>query len=154
MAQPQAPGQAVALGAPGSTLPEDPTYLTVELTSGQSSPAVAKYRAKPVAVDGYRDLAVVRIYADAAGRPVDPASLSLPSLRIGSTAALKLGQPLTVLGFPGCPSRSRSRSPPACCPPSFPTRCTMCRASASSWRRPPASPTATPVARPWTPPGC
>ncbi|MFC5906409.1 S1 family peptidase, partial [Streptacidiphilus monticola] len=101
VAQPQAPGQAVALGAPGSTLPEDPTYLTVELTSGQSSPAVAKYRAKPVAVDGYRDLAVVRIYADAAGRPVDPASLSLPSLRIGSTAALKLGQPLTVLGFPG-----------------------------------------------------
>ncbi|WP_157597431.1 trypsin-like peptidase domain-containing protein [Streptacidiphilus rugosus] len=101
VAAPQAAGQAVALGVPGSQLASDPDFLTVEMTTGQSSPAVARYRARPVAVDGYLDLAVVRIYADAFGRPVDPGTLRLPVLDLGDSASLQLGEPLTVLGFPG-----------------------------------------------------
>lgn len=101
VAEPQAPGQAVALGTPGYRLPADPPYLTVETTTGQSAPAVARYRARPVAVDGYLDLAVLRIYADADGKPVDPAGLRLPALSFGDPASLQLGQPVTVLGFPG-----------------------------------------------------
>ncbi|WP_161791236.1 trypsin-like peptidase domain-containing protein [Streptacidiphilus jiangxiensis] len=101
VAQPQAPGQAVALGTPGYQLPANPPFLTVEMTTGQSTPAVARYRARPVAVDGYLDLAVVQIYADAAGKPVDPSTLRLPALTIGDSGALQLGQPVTVLGFPG-----------------------------------------------------
>jgi putative serine protease PepD len=99
VAQPQAPGLAVALGQaqPGS----NPPFLTVELTTGPSSPVVAKYRAKTVAVDGYLDLAVIQIYATASGKPLDPGSLHLPYYTLGNVAKLQLDQPLTVLGFPG-----------------------------------------------------
>jgi putative serine protease PepD len=101
VAEPQAPGAAVAEGLPASQLDADPPYLTVEVTTGPSSPVVARYRARPVAVDGYLDLAVVQIYATAAGQPVAPASLHLPYVPVGNVAAVQLDQPVTVLGFPG-----------------------------------------------------
>lgn len=101
VAEPQAPGLAVALGEPGSQLEQDPPYLTVELTTGPSSPVTAKYRARPVAVDGYLDLAVIQIYATSSGTPVNPKSLHLPYLTVGNDAQVQLDQPVTVLGFPG-----------------------------------------------------
>jgi putative serine protease PepD len=101
VAEPRAAGEAVAIGAPGSTLHSNPPYLTVELTDGQASPVVARYRAHPVAVDGYLDLAVVQIYATSAGVPIDPASLQLPSLDLGNVSSARLDQHVTVLGFPG-----------------------------------------------------
>jgi putative serine protease PepD len=101
VAKPQAPGAAVAEGVPASQLGSDPEYLTVELTTGPSSPVMARYRAKPVAVDGYLDLAVVQIYATDGGQPVSPSSLHLPYLTLGNVAGLQLDQTVTVLGFPG-----------------------------------------------------
>lgn len=101
VAEPQAPGEAVGLGAPGSSLDANPPYLTVELTKGPSSPAVATYRARPVAVDGYLDLAVVAIYATTSGQPVNPASLNLPYLPIGNVNSVQLDESVTVLGYPG-----------------------------------------------------
>jgi putative serine protease PepD len=101
VAEPQAAGLAVAIGEPGSQLEQDPPYLTVELTTGPSSPVKAAYRARPVAVDGYLDLAVVQIYATSGGSPVDGKSLHLPYLALGNDAAVQLDQPVTVLGFPG-----------------------------------------------------
>jgi putative serine protease PepD len=99
VAEPRAPGLAVALGS-AETDP-NPSYLTVEMTTGPSSPVVARYRARPVAVDGYLDLAVVQIYATASGRPVSPGSLHLPYFTLGNVAALQLDQNVTTLGFPG-----------------------------------------------------
>jgi putative serine protease PepD len=101
VAEPQAAGLAVAIGEPGSQLDPNPDYLTVELTTGPSSPVSAKYRARTVAVDGYLDLAVVQIYATSDGTPVNPKSLHLPFLPMGNDAAVQLAQPVTVLGFPG-----------------------------------------------------
>jgi putative serine protease PepD len=101
VAKPQAPGAAVAEGLPISQLGADPPFLTVELTTGPSSPVVARYRAKPVAVDGYLDLAVVQIYATNSGQPVSPASLHLPYITLGNVTMLQLDQTVTVLGFPG-----------------------------------------------------
>ncbi len=101
VAEPQAPGAAVAEGLPASQLGPDPPFLTVELTTGPSSPVVAQYRARPVAVDGYLDFAVVQIYAMASGQPVNLDSLHLPYLALGNVAALQLDQTVTVLGFPG-----------------------------------------------------
>ncbi len=101
VAEPQAPGAAVAEGLPSSQLGSDPPYLTVELTTGPSSPVTARYRARPTAVDGYLDLAVVQIYATSSGQPVSPGSLHLPYLPLGTATALQLDQPVTVLGFPG-----------------------------------------------------
>jgi putative serine protease PepD len=99
VAAPQAPGAAVAMGLPATQLGPDPPYLTVELTTGQASPVVARYRARPVAVDGYLDLAVVQIYATADGQPVS--ALHLPYLTLGNVSAVQLDQTVTVLGFPG-----------------------------------------------------
>jgi len=101
VAEPQAPGLAVALGEPQSQLDPNPPYLTVELTTGPASPVKARYRARPVAVDGYLDLAVVKIYATSDGTPVSPATLHLPYLTLGNDAAVQLDQTVTVLGFPG-----------------------------------------------------
>ena len=101
VAEPQAPGFAVNSGLPGSDLDHNPPYLTVEMTEGPSSPVVARYRARPVAADGYLDLTVVQIYATASGQPVSPGSLHLPYLKLGNVAALQLDQNVTVLGFPG-----------------------------------------------------
>jgi putative serine protease PepD len=101
VAEPEAPGAAVAAGLPANQLGPNPPFLTVELTAGQSSAAVARFRARPVAVDGYLDLAVIRIYATSGGQPVTPASLHLPYLTLGNVGSLQLDQALTVLGFPG-----------------------------------------------------
>jgi putative serine protease PepD len=101
VAEPQAPGLAVALGEPQSQLEPNPPYLTVELTTGPASPVNPRYRARPVAVDGYLDLAVVKIYATSDGTPVNPATLHLPYLNLGNDAAVQLDQTVTVLGFPG-----------------------------------------------------
>jgi putative serine protease PepD len=101
VAEPQAPGASVAMGLPATQLGPDPSYLTVELTTGQASPVVARYRARPVDVDGYLDFAVVQIYATASGQPVNPGSLHLPYLTLGNVGAVQLDQTVTVLGFPG-----------------------------------------------------
>ena len=101
VAEPQAPGAAVAAGLPASQLGPDPPFLTVELDAGQSSAVVARYRARPVAVDGYLDLAILRIYATSSGQPVDPATLRLPFLALGKVGSIQLAQPVTVLGYPG-----------------------------------------------------
>jgi putative serine protease PepD len=99
VAQPSAPGLAVSLGQPQTD--PNPPFLTVEMTTGPSSPVVDRYRARTVAVDGYLDLAVVQIYATASGKPVSPGSLHLPYLTLGNVAALQLDQDVTTLGFPG-----------------------------------------------------
>lgn len=101
VAEPQAPGEAVALGQPGGSLAANPPYLTVELTEGPSTPAVPTYRARPVAVDGYLDLAVVAIYATSSGQAINPASLNLPYLPIGNVSNAQLDEAVTVLGYPG-----------------------------------------------------
>jgi putative serine protease PepD len=101
VAEPHAPGLAVAIGEPGSRLDPNPPYLTVELTTGPSSPVVARYRAKPVAVDGYLDFAIVQIYATSSGTPVNPDALHLPYFTLGNDATVQLDQPVTTLGFPG-----------------------------------------------------
>jgi len=101
VAEPEAPGAAVAAGLPAGQLGPNPPFLTVELTTGQSSAVTARFRARPVAVDGYLDLAIIRIYATSSGRPVAPAALHLPYLTPGNAGLLQLDQPVTVLGFPG-----------------------------------------------------
>ena len=76
------------------------TLRSGSTAGGPSSPAVARYRARPVAVDGYLDLSVVQIYATIDGKPVNPGSLHLPYLTVGNVRGLQLDQPVTVLGFP------------------------------------------------------
>ncbi|WP_340540956.1 FHA domain-containing protein [Nocardioides sp. GXZ039] len=89
--------------APGQSNPSpDPAYLTVSLTSEQDDlPAAAAYRAKPIVSDGYLDVAVLQIEADAEGNPVDKADLDLPEpLPLGNSDDVRTGDRIIALGYP------------------------------------------------------
>jgi S1-C subfamily serine protease len=59
------------------------------------------YYAEPVIVDEDLDLAVLRITTDLDYDPVDSSELNLPTLPLGDSGKLSLGDPLIVLGYPG-----------------------------------------------------
>ena len=63
--------------------------------------AVPTYRAETVVADGYLDLAILRITALADGSPVDASELDLDVVPLGSVEAIRAGEELTVLGYPG-----------------------------------------------------
>ena len=105
VAQPTAEGLAEYYGDDGIG---DPDYLLVALVNGMDdTSAEASYRARPVEVDGHRDVAVVKIYADADGAPIDTESLDLPTMPIGDSDAVHSGDDVTVLGFPGISESAR-----------------------------------------------
>lgn len=94
--KPTAPGQ-------GASEFGDPAYLLVALTQTEDDkPAEPTYRAEPIVADGYLDLAVLKINADAEGNDVDNNNLSLPApLPLGSSQELRTGDEITALGYPG-----------------------------------------------------
>lgn len=105
VAQPTADGLAEYYGDDGLG---DPDYLLVALVNGlDDSPAAASYRARPVEVDGHRDVAVVQIYADAGGAEIDAGALDLPTMPLGDSDAVESGDDVTVLGFPGISESAR-----------------------------------------------
>jgi hypothetical protein len=79
----------------------DPEDLVVAVMGAEDEPAVPTYRATVISADGYLDAAVIRIDRDIDGRQVAPSSLDLPTVPIGSSDALRVGEPVTVVGFPG-----------------------------------------------------
>jgi putative serine protease PepD len=106
VADPNALGMATQYGAPLGD--ETPDYLLVQLRGSNPDGTVqAQYRARKVVSDGYLDLAVVQIYADAKGHPVSPASLNLPTMPVGDSDKLSVGDQVSVVGFPGV-SQSRA----------------------------------------------
>jgi len=78
----------------------NPDHLLVSLTDGRTDTnAPAAYRARVVVADGELDVAVIQIYADEDGDPLEE-DLDLPTVPIGSSADLRAGDSVTVLGFP------------------------------------------------------
>ncbi|WP_408898801.1 FHA domain-containing protein [Nocardioides sp. R1-1] len=78
----------------------NPDYLLISLTDGGTDTnAPAAYRARVVEADGELDVAVIQIYADEDGDELDE-ELDLPTVPIGSSADLRAGDSVTVLGFP------------------------------------------------------
>lgn len=84
----------------GSDRLPNPRYLVVHLVTGDADPAQPTYRARTVAVDGALDLAVLRLDATADGSPL-PTELTLPTVPLGDSDSLAVGDDLRVLGFPG-----------------------------------------------------
>jgi S1-C subfamily serine protease len=76
-------------------------HLVVALTVGADQPPEPKYIAKVYQVDQALDIAVIRVETDLDGNPVDPAALNLPAVEMGSADQLTLGDPLTIIGYPG-----------------------------------------------------
>ncbi len=75
--------------------------LQVWITEAEDRPPVPRYLAEVVQADTRLDLAVIRIVADIDGHPIDPNALHLPFVALGDSDQLHLGDPLTVLGYPG-----------------------------------------------------
>jgi putative serine protease PepD len=91
-----------AKGLTGGGVPDhDPSYLQVAFAKDDNSPAVAKYRATPVVSDGYLDLSVIKIDANADGTPLDSGKLALPEpVPVGDSSTLQTGDHITALGYP------------------------------------------------------
>ncbi|HVL53561.1 MAG TPA: serine protease [Vitreimonas sp.] len=102
VAQNRAPGLGVLFKGPIelSLGPQVPDTLYIHTIEGDE-PAVATWRARVLAADGYLDLAVLQVTADADGRPVEPGELDLPAVPLGTSRDLPAGSDIHVLGFPG-----------------------------------------------------
>jgi S1-C subfamily serine protease len=83
-------------------------YHVVEGSSGlliginavdENKPAEFAYLAEPVSMDPDLDLALLRIVSDEDGQPL-PAEISLPTLPIGDSDAVRIGDDVIILGFP------------------------------------------------------
>jgi S1-C subfamily serine protease len=82
----------------------DPEYhpdaLAVGLVQSEDKPAVFSYRAQVVAIDGYLDLAVIRIVSGLDGSSINPADLRLPFVPLGDSDQVHVGDHVNIYGFP------------------------------------------------------
>src|SRR5215203_6779611 len=83
----------------------DPERFLVAISDGRHLPE-PRYVARVVAEDPDLDLAVLRIESDDRGTPLDPETLDLPVLPLGSSDAVNLGESVHVFGFPAIGSGS------------------------------------------------
>ncbi|MBN1230536.1 MAG: protein kinase [Anaerolineales bacterium] len=75
--------------------------LAVALTDNPDHPAEPKYYAKVMAVDEDLDIAVLRIYKNWDGTPVDYTLTNLSFVPLGDSDMLTLGDTITIIGYPG-----------------------------------------------------
>jgi S1-C subfamily serine protease len=108
--RPDAPGQGVnypyrlylADGKADYVLPESPKEIVVSLSRGADEAADPTYRAEVVAVDGYLDLAVVKITKTLGGTRIDDTDdLHLDQAAIGDSRGIGQNASITVIGYPG-----------------------------------------------------
>jgi len=79
----------------------EPDALAIGLMDLEDKPPVFLYFAKVKAVDGYLDLAVIQITSTMDGADVNPNSLDLPSVPLGNSDDLHVGDHINIFGFPG-----------------------------------------------------
>lgn len=98
VAAPESPGLMEKYGESGAIA--NPEYVLISLTDGATDTSnPAEYRARVVEADGYLDVAILEIYADVDGQELDEEP-DLPTVPVGSSAELRAGDDVTVLGFP------------------------------------------------------
>ena len=73
-------------------------YVAINLSN--ELPPVELFKAKLIDYSVGKDLALLKISSGLYGDPV-PSGYSFPYFTLGNTESLKLGQPLTYLGYPG-----------------------------------------------------
>ncbi|HSL28792.1 MAG TPA: trypsin-like peptidase domain-containing protein [Anaerolineales bacterium] len=81
--------------------PQNPDALGIALIQAEDKPPVVSYLAEVRAADGFLDLAVLQITSTIDGNPVASSSLNLPSVAIGNSDTVHVGDPLYIFGFPG-----------------------------------------------------
>jgi S1-C subfamily serine protease len=75
--------------------------LGVAFSSAEDQPPQLRYYAEVMQVDESLDIAVIRISSDMNGSLLDNAALNLPYVPLGDADALRLGDAITILGYPG-----------------------------------------------------
>jgi S1-C subfamily serine protease len=79
----------------------DVDALGVAFTIQEDQPPEAMYFAEVLQADAALDIAVIRITADIDENPVDHDQLNLPYVPLGDADTLRLGDSITILGYPG-----------------------------------------------------
>jgi putative serine protease PepD len=98
VAAPESPGIVEQYGPEAAIA--NPEFLLISITDGDTdATAPPEYRAQVVVADGVADTAVIQIFANADGSELD-GEVSLPTVPIGSSAEVRAGDDVTVLGFP------------------------------------------------------
>ncbi len=75
--------------------------LIIALTVAEDKPPVPAYLAEVVQSDSALDIAVLRIAYDLSGQRIDPLTLDFPYVQLGDSDELRLGDSITILGYPG-----------------------------------------------------
>lgn len=75
--------------------------LLILFSEKEDEAPIPRYRARTLLADKDLDFAVLRIYADADGNPIDADNLDLPIIPLGNSDEIHLGAALRVLGYPG-----------------------------------------------------
>jgi S1-C subfamily serine protease len=83
--------------------------ILVAFSRNLDEPPVQAFEARLLHEDAARDLALLEIVGDAFGRAL-PDDLRLPSVPLGDSTRLRLGESLVAIGFPECGS-TRCRTP-------------------------------------------
>lgn len=78
---------------------QEPVLLIGVNRAAQDAPPVLTYQAKVESFDVDLDLALLRVIADHRSRPLVTA-VNLVSLPVGDSDQVRLGDPITILGFP------------------------------------------------------
>ena len=99
VAAPATPGQGLAAGTTNDR--KDPAALVVGVFKSEDEPVDNRYIAEVQSVDGYLDVAVIRVTKTVDGEEVDPGDLNLPAVPLGDSNDLENGQDITIVGFPG-----------------------------------------------------
>lgn len=80
---------------------EDPTFMLVGLVEQEDKAPNYAYIAEVVGADGFLDLALLHIISTADGTKVNPDDLNLPYVDIGDSDSLRVGDHISIFGFPG-----------------------------------------------------
>lgn len=75
--------------------------LIIALTLEEDSPPVDTYYASIVQADAALDLALIKPRTDMQGNAIEYSTMNLPFVGLGDSEALRLGDSLTILGYPG-----------------------------------------------------
>jgi Trypsin-like peptidase domain len=95
----------LAVEGKNADLRVDAERLMIAVSDGRHLPDPS-YMARVIAEDADLDLAILRVDSDEQGTPLDPETLDLPVLPLGSSDAVNLGETVHVFGFPAIGSGS------------------------------------------------
>jgi len=100
VAAPEAPGlEILYAGSPGRPIERtNPDLLEIGMYVSEEELPDFRYRAEVVTAEGWLDLAVLRIVADAEGNPIS--ALDLPTLELGDSDLIAGRDELTIVGYP------------------------------------------------------